>query len=212
MPDDERASSAAKANTEYWDRQAPTYDTRTTFLERRYFAGCRRWVCERARGRTLEVAVGTGATFPYYSRDVELTGVDTSGVMVGLARRRAEQRGLRVDLRQAEAAALPFPAGNFDTVVIMFGLCCVPEVRAALHEAVRVLRPEGNLLLADHVVSTSWPLRILQHAVDLVTVPRQGEHYARRPLTVLRTLDVDIVESERLTRGIIERVHARTSR
>lgn len=45
----------------YWDRQAPTYDTRMTGVERRFFADSRAWVCGRARGATLEIAIGTGA-------------------------------------------------------------------------------------------------------------------------------------------------------
>ena len=78
-----------------------------------------------------------------------------------------------------------------------------------LNEALRVLRPGGALLLADHVIASRWPLRLVQHAVDLFSVPLHGEHYARRPLSVLTTLGVEVVETERLTHGVIERVHAR---
>ena len=48
----------------YWDRQAPTYDTRRVGVERRFFADSRGWVCGRARGATLEIAIGTGANLP----------------------------------------------------------------------------------------------------------------------------------------------------
>lgn len=193
----------------YWDRQAPTYDARMTGLERRLLADSRRWVCGRAHGQTLEVAVGTGANLAYYV-DVDLTGVDWSAAMIDIAQRRAGHTGRPVRLQQADAAALPFPSGSFDSVVSTFALCCIPNPRAALVEALRVLRPGGDLLLADHVVSTNWALRGLQHAVDLVSVPLQGEHYTRRPLTLLRSLDVEVVDTERRTLGIIERVHART--
>jgi ubiquinone/menaquinone biosynthesis C-methylase UbiE len=181
-------------------------------LERRFLGASRRWVCGRAHGATLEIAVGTGANLPHYSADVELTGVDWSEAMLEVARRRGGRAGRTVDLRRADATALPFPAQSFDTVVCTFALCCIPDERAALTEAIRVLRPGGDLLLADHVVATSWPLRALQHVVDLVSVPLQGEHYTRRPVTVLRTLDVDVAETERLSMGAIERVHARRPR
>jgi ubiquinone/menaquinone biosynthesis C-methylase UbiE len=114
-----------------------------------------------------------------------------------------------VTLHQGDAAALPFPAESFDTVVSTFALCCIPNERAALVEALRVLRPGGRLLLADHVGASFWPLRALQHAVDLVSVPLQGEHYTRRPATTLRGLGVTVEESERLRMGAIERVHVR---
>lgn len=74
---------------------------------------------------------------------------------------------------------------------------------------VRVLRPGGSLLLADDVASSSWPLRGLQHLADLVTVPLHAEHWTRRPLHELGSLDGEVVLSERRSRGVIERVHAR---
>lgn len=193
----------------YWDRQAATYDRRSAGIERRFLADSRHWVCGRARGATLEIAIGTGANLRHYPGDVDLTGIDWSTAMVQAARRQADQVHRAVRLHRADATALPFPAATFDTVVSTFALCCVPDERATLIEALRVLRPGGRLLLADHVAASFWPLRALQHAVDLVTVPRQGEHYTRRPVTTLRGLGVAIEETERLTMGAIERVSAR---
>ncbi|MET9022616.1 class I SAM-dependent methyltransferase [Actinopolymorpha sp. NPDC004070] len=193
----------------YWDRRAPTYDTKTAGVERRYLADSRRWVCGRARGSTLEIAIGTGANLRHYPRKVELTAVDWSPAMLDAARHRADEVGRTVAFHRADAGALPFPTETFDTVVATFSLCCVPDERAALVEALRVLRPDGNLLLADHVVSSTWWFRAAQRTVELASVPLQGEHYTRRPLTTLAELGVDIEESERLTLGAIERVHAR---
>ena len=192
-----------------WDRQAPTYDARMDLVERRWFAGSRAWVGSRAHGATLEVAIGTGANLPHYPDDLALTGVDSSPAMLEVARRRAESTGRTLTLHEADATVLPFPPGSFDTVVLTFSLCCIPDERAALTEALRVLRPGGSLLLADHVRATSWPLRALQHSVELVSVPLQGEHYTRRPVVTLGGLGAVVVETERLTHGAIEHVHAR---
>ena len=193
----------------YWDRQAATYDTRMATVERRFFADSRRWVCGRASGATLEIAIGTGANLTHYPDEVDLSGIDWSPAMLLVARRQADRIQRAVSLRQADATALPFPADSFDTVVSTFAMCCIPDERAALVEALRVLRPGGRLLLADHVRASFWPLRALQHAVDLCSVPLQGEHYTRRPATTLRSLDVTVQECERLTMGAIERVHVR---
>ena len=193
----------------YWDRQAPTYDRRMAGVEHRFLADSRRWVCGRSVGATLEIAIGTGANLPHYPREVELTGIDWSPAMLRAARGQADRIHRPVTLHQVDATVLPFPPETFDTVVITFALCCIPDERAALVEALRVLRPGGNLLLADHVVATFWPLRALQHTVDLVSVPLQGEHYTRRPATTLRGLGITAEESERLTMGAIERVRAR---
>lgn len=194
----------------YWDKQAPGYDARTSRVERRWLRHSRRWVGERAEGATLEIAVGTGATIPYYRADVTLTAVDWSGEMLDAARARAASLPRRVDMRVADAQDLPFGSGSFDTVVVTFALCCAPDPAVVLQESVRVLRPGGHLLLADHIVSSAWPVRMLQRVVESVTARLQGEHFTRRPLDTLRTLPVDVVETERLTLGMIERVHART--
>lgn len=195
----------------YWDRQARTYDARMARLEQGHLAEPRRWVCERAHGATLEIGVGTGANLGHYGPGVALTAVDVSARMLEQARRAATRLGATVDLRQADAMALPFDDAAFDCVVAAFVMCAVPDERAALAEAVRVLRPGGDLLLVDHVAAQAWPLRALQHVVDVVTVPLQGERYTRRPATVLRaagTVEVLATRSSALG-GMIERVHAR---
>ncbi len=206
---------AGSRHLDRWDRQAPEYDTRTAGLERRFLSASRRWMGRRAQGTTLEIAIGTGANLPYYPDDVTVTGIDLSGGMLAEAAGRISDADTGARLLRADATAVPFPADAFDTVVATFALCSVPDVEATLVEALRVLRPGGRLLLADHVAG-HWPLRLLQYAVDLVTVPLHGEHFTRRPLLVLRRLAADpdsaviIEETERLGFGIIERVHATT--
>ncbi|MEV8634187.1 class I SAM-dependent methyltransferase [Streptosporangium sp. NPDC051023] len=202
---------SSEALVGYWDRQAATYDRRSAGAERRFLADSRRWVCSRAHGATLEIAIGTGANLPHYPDAVDLTGIDWSTAMLHAAHRQADRIHRAVKLHRADATALPFPAATFDTVVSTFALCCVPDERATLIETLRVLRPGGRLLLADHVAASFWPLRALQHAADVISIPLQGEHYTRRPITTLRGLGATIEETERLTMGAIERVNARKS-
>jgi ubiquinone/menaquinone biosynthesis C-methylase UbiE len=199
---------ALTSRRRHWDRRAPTYDASMDWVERRLFKDTRPWVARRAQGHTLEVAIGTGANLPHYPPEVELTGTDFSGPMLDLARVRAQQLGRSVTLHQADAMGLPFADASFDCVVSTFSLCCVPRERTVIGEMLRVLRPGGQLLLADHVPSSRWPLRGLQRMADLVTVPWHGEHFSRRPLSVLRGMGVTVVETERLSQGIVERVHA----
>lgn len=193
----------------YWDRQAPTYDSRMAWFERRFFGHSRRWIAGVARGRTLEIAIGTGANLAHYPDDVTLVGMDWSAGMLDLARRGVLRSGRSVSLVRADAGALPFADASFDTVVSTFALCSVPDERRALTEAVRVLRPGGRLLLADHVVATHWGLRGLQRLVELISVPWHGEHYTRRPVALLASLGVVVEESERFSLGAVERVRAR---
>ncbi|NUW40862.1 class I SAM-dependent methyltransferase [Nonomuraea rhodomycinica] len=179
------------------------------FAERRFFGDTREWLCRQASGEVLEVAIGTGLNLAHYPGDVRLTGVEWSEAMLAVARRRARSLGVPADLRQADAQALPYPEASFDTVVCTFALCAIPDESRALAEMDRVLRPGGLLLLADHVASSSWPVRALQAAADLVSVPLQGEHFRRRPLPQVTALGYTVERHDRFKLGMIERFTAR---
>lgn len=193
----------------YWDKASKSYDKQMQFFERLLTPDSRTWVCGQAVGDTLEVAIGTGLNLPHYAADVRLTGVDLSPAMLDLARRRAKQLGRSVDLREADASALPFPPDSFDTVVCTFGLCAIPDDSRAVREMNRVLRPGGLLLLADHVAGTAWPTRAVQRAFEIFTVPLQGEHFLRRPLRLVEAEGLDVEAQQRSKLGMIERLAAR---
>lgn len=184
------------------------FDVMMSLLERRFFADTRPWVCGRAHGATLEVAVGTGLNLAHYPEHVRLTGVDLNPAMLEHARRRSDELSRPIELRQADALDLPFRDDSFDTVVCTFGLCEVPDDGAALAEAIRVLRPGGSILLADHVAASQPALRAGQHLLELLTVPLSGERFTRRPLLQLQRRGVPIVAAQRFAHGAIERVHA----
>ena len=118
--------------------------------------------------------------------------------------------GREIDLREADAQALPFPDASFDTVVCTLSLCTVPDERVAIGEMWRVLRPGGQLLLLDHIGSRWWPVWALQRLVEVFTA-RSGEYQTRRPLSLVRTAGFEITESQRLKIGTVERVAARKS-
>jgi ubiquinone/menaquinone biosynthesis C-methylase UbiE len=185
----------------YWDQHARSYDRQMAFLDRKVFGDSRRWVCHGAAGNVLEVGIGTGLNLDSYPADVSITGVDLSPEMLDHARRRAATSGRAVSLHVGDA--------SFDTVVCTFALCAIPDHRRAIAEMWRVLRPGGRLRLADHVVSTSAPVRLLQRMLELVTIPTGGEHFRRRPLLHLRDQGFVIEQQERFKLGIVERVVAR---
>jgi ubiquinone/menaquinone biosynthesis C-methylase UbiE len=193
----------------YWDKHSASYDKQMRFFDRVLFADSRTWVCSQAAGDTLEVAIGTGLNLPLYPPGIELTGIDLSPAMLGIARSRARELGRTADLREADALALPFPDACFDTVVCTFSLCAIPDVGRAVSEMNRVLRPGGLLLLADHVAGGTWPVRAIQRILEVVTVPLQGEHFLRRPLRQVQAEGLEIARRERFKLGLTERLAAR---
>ena len=180
-------SAGAQGRTQrwhrYWDKKSRSYDREMRFMERMLFGDSRSWACSQANGDVLEVAVGTGMNLHVYPPHVGLTGIDISEEMLALARTRARELGREVELRQGNAHALPFSDASFDTVVCTFGLCAIPDIDAALDEMTRVLKPNGRLILVDHIASTSRIARGVQRAFEVITVPMASEHFLRRPLT-----------------------------
>jgi ubiquinone/menaquinone biosynthesis C-methylase UbiE len=193
----------------YWDKHSASYDKQMGFFDRVLFADSRAWVCSQATGDTLEVAIGTGLNLPLYPPGARLTGIDLSAAMLAIAQRRAQQLGRPVDLREADAHALPFPDASFDTVVCTFSLCAIPDEHQAVSEMTRVLRPGGLLLLADHIAAAAWPARAVQRLLEVVTVPLQGEHFLRRPLHNVQAQGLTIEHRERFKLGLTERLAAR---
>ncbi len=193
----------------YWDKHAGSYDKQMGFFDRHLFAGSRDWVCSRARGQVLEVAIGTGLNLAHYPAGVQLTGVEWSPAMLDIARSRAGQLGRTVDLRHGDAQALAFPGACFDTVVCTFSLCAIPDDRQAVAEMARVLRPGGLLLLADHVAASPVLVRAAQALMEVASVPVGGEYFRRRPIRHVQALGFAIEEQDRLKLGIVERLAAR---
>src|SRR5882757_4257609 len=135
------------------DKEAPRYDRQMGFFDRVLFEGGREWACSRVKGRVLEIAVGTGRNLPYHRDDVSLTGIELSPEMLKIAEQRAKELGREADLRLGDAQALDFPDASFDSVLLTFALCTIPDDRAAVEEVYRVLRPGGCFSLAEHVRS-----------------------------------------------------------
>ena len=191
------------------DKGAPKYDREMDFFDRILFKGGREWACSRAQGQVLEIAVGTGRNLPHHRDDIELTGIELSPQMLEIAKQRAKELGRKADFRLGDAQALDFPDASFDSVVCTLALCTLPDDRAAVAEAFRVLRPGGRFSLLEHVRSPAWPVRAVQRLIEPLAVRFEADHLTREPLEHLDAVGFEIEEMERSKWGIVERVAAR---
>ena len=105
-----------------------------------------------AQGCVLEVGIGTGLNMRYYdkTRVTRITALDPALELHPLARQRIDDAGLEVNLLGLSAEKIPLPDASFDTVLITYTLCTIPDPLAALHEMRRVLAPGGQLLYCEH--------------------------------------------------------------
>jgi ubiquinone/menaquinone biosynthesis C-methylase UbiE len=139
----------AQTKTRY-NRIAPYYDVMEIISERT-FSRWRRQLVARAKGKVLEVGVGTGKNFPYYPEGSDVAGLDIADKMLLHARLRADKLGFPVHLMEGDVQSLPFPENSFDTAVATFVFCSVPDPVLGLKELGRVVRSGGKILLLEHV-------------------------------------------------------------
>ena len=145
----------------------------------------RRRLASRARGRILEIGVGSGPNLPLYAADVQVVGVEPSPRLLSMARAAVRKAGRSVELIEGSAEALPLDAGSIDTVVTTWTLCSIPDTAAALREVRRVLRPSGQWLFVEHGLSPDPGVRRWQHWLTPLNRRVAGGCHLDRPIRTL---------------------------
>jgi ubiquinone/menaquinone biosynthesis C-methylase UbiE len=188
--------------SEKYDRFARWYDLVEGIPDVLGVRKLRRRVLQRASGKVLEVAVGTGKNLRYYPRDCQIIAVDLSREMLKGARERAAKLHINVHFSLADAEALPFPDHCFDTVVSSLSTCTFPNPVAALREMARVCRTEGKMLLLEHGRSDrEWLGRWQDRHADQV-VKRLGCHWNRDPQDLAREVGFKVSYGQRFFFGV----------
>ncbi|MCB1692498.1 MAG: class I SAM-dependent methyltransferase [Pseudomonadales bacterium] len=103
-----------------------------------------------AGGKVLELGVGSGLNLPFYRAGTKVTGVDPSLELQAYAREVAHKHRVDVEFVAQSAESLDFADNSFDSVVVTWTLCTIPDPAAALAEVRRVLKPSGKLIFAEH--------------------------------------------------------------
>jgi len=123
-------------------------------LDHKVFNEKRRESISKAKGRVLEVGVGTGLNLSYYSSDVsELVAVDPNPGMEKQFLKKAKDFAFITRFVLTGAESMPFDDNTFDSVVSTLALCSIGKLQEALTEVKRVLKPEGQFIFLDHGLS-----------------------------------------------------------
>jgi ubiquinone/menaquinone biosynthesis C-methylase UbiE len=108
-------------------------------------------VVSNARGRVLEVGIGSGLNLPFYGNTVaEIIGLEPSPKLVEMANKAARQTPIPLRLIEGTAEAIPIEDDSVDAVVTTWTMCNILEVQKAVQEMRRVLKPGGRLLFVEH--------------------------------------------------------------
>jgi len=122
----------------------------------------------RECGSVIDLCCGTGLFLSLAHRiGLKATGVDLSPDMLAVARAKHPD----IHLVEKDASAVPLPDDSFDSATISFGLHekPLPTAQAILHEAMRLVRSGGVVLIADYRLPepnastvTGWAIRLVE--------------------------------------------------
>ena len=181
------------------------YDTFMGPLEKRWIARVRKKIVSELEGIVLEIGAGTGANFPFYSKEKvkRVISLEPNPYMLDQAKRRAKEVELSVEFHQGMAETLPFRDGEFDTVVATLVLCSVNDPQKVFREMRRVCKKGGKIVLFEHVRTESKPLATLQ---DVLTPAwRQlcdGCHLNRETGRYMKESGINVVKEKKYLKGI----------
>ncbi len=161
-----------------YNRTSKFYD----WMDRMISSDLREKTLSQATGKVLEVGVGTGKNLEYYPLDCNIIGVDLSPGMLNRAKERAKLLKHPVKLLEMDAQNLNFQNDTFDTVVATCVFCSVPDPIRGLKEIKRVCRPQGKVILLEHVRSDNLVFGKIMDILDPLTVRMMGPHINRRTI------------------------------
>ncbi|MBE0576144.1 MAG: class I SAM-dependent methyltransferase [Desulfuromonadales bacterium] len=121
-----------------------------------------------AKGRVLEVGLGSGLNLPYYdaSKVSKVWGLDPSPEMIQIAETRARSVNFDVEFIDLPGEHIPLETNSVDTVVVTYTLCTIVDVDRAIKEMLRVLRPDGELVFCEHGIAPDVSVRRLQKCIN----------------------------------------------
>ncbi|MEE2891072.1 MAG: class I SAM-dependent methyltransferase [Pseudomonadota bacterium] len=145
-------------------------------------------IVPEAQGRVIELGMGSGLNLGLYDpeRVTRVVGVDPGAHITALAARRIRDAPMPVELLGLSGEAVPAEDRSFDSAVVTFTFCTIPNVYRALAEVRRLLRPGGRLYFAEHGLAPDPDVRRWQHRVNpLWRALAGGCHLTRDTLRLL---------------------------
>jgi ubiquinone/menaquinone biosynthesis C-methylase UbiE len=183
-----------------YDKFAKGYDKAFAPFEKRFLS---KWRAETLsylpeNSRILEIGAGTGANFQFYPASECAVASEISLKMLEFARNKTA----RIRLVQAAAEVLPFAANSFDAAFATLVFCSVPNPRNAFAELQRVVKPNGKIVLLEHVRPKGLP-GFLFDFLNILTVALIEDHFNRQTAQLAESAGLKILEVKPKAFGIV---------
>jgi len=189
-----------------FDKQAKKYDKRRVNSQASKF---RQRIFQEAEGKVLEVAIGSGLNFPFYSKDIELTGLDFSHEMLKSAQNAAIEYPFKTTFIQNDVETVEFNENSFDTIISSGSLCAYQDPVNVLNKFQKWCKPEGKILMLEHGISTNKLLAGLQKSLNPLALKVVGCHQNRNISDIVKESSLKIIREERYLAGYLYLIWAK---
>ena len=128
----------------------------------------RQKVVPLAKGKVLDIGIGSGLNIPFYNSDKidQVIGIDPSHELIELAKELANDSKASIDFVIGSAESIPYPDNFFDTVLVTYTMCTIPNVAMANKEMWRVLKDDGRLIFCEHGLAPDKKISKWQNRID----------------------------------------------
>ena len=142
----------------------------------------RKQLLQNVSGDVLEIGFGTGLNLPHYPETVtSLTTIDPNAGMGAIAQKRIDDSAIPIETKPLSGENLSMSDASFDNVVCTWTLCSIPNVKKALSEAYRVLKPGGRFFFIEHGLSNEPGIQTWQNRLTPIQrVVADGCHLNRK--------------------------------
>ena len=112
----------------------------------------RRKVVPRAEGRVLEIGFGAGHNLPFYdaAKVSHIWALEPAAGMRARAAKRVSRSPIALEFLDLPGEQIPLDDEAADTVLVTYTLCSIADVKKALGEMRRVLKPTGRMIFCEH--------------------------------------------------------------
>ena len=161
----------------------------------------RQKVVPLVEGKVLEVGVGSGLNLPFYDKSKidELWGLDPSEELSEMARKVADSEQMEVNFISSGAEEISLPDDHFDSVLITYTMCTIPEVIRANGEIRRVLKNGGKMIFCEHGEAPDENIRKWQKRINPIWGKFAGGCNINRKIpSLIEDSGFDIIELEEM--------------
>jgi SAM-dependent methyltransferase len=152
------------------------------------------------RGLVVEIGPGTGVNFPYLQEGTEWIGIEPNEALYEILKTKARERKINARLLSDKSAHIPLDDNSIDVIISTLVLCSVENPRETLSEIKRILKPNGKLILIEHVASQAHTgLLFMQNLLNpLIRIFADGCNCNRRTWLDIEEIGFSSVEIRHL--------------